>query len=300
MTCQLNKYKVTRQTYFKCFQEDKDQSDIKTAPTEISPALSFNQHLQPRQELMFMIFQDTSLFGDSAHDQANASLHYTDLNQATKLINYDFNTPSDLTSQVAGFILNSDLDPISQLAFNVTLEIKMPDNYYTLLRQIESKLINRTHELNGAIIEKTVNSTVRILNDSDLMSRLRKLDRLVERGSNPFERVFRIVTEDAKQNALLKTPLNYSNDAAMSRLEFELNEFDLNDSVKVLFLDYFLLYRNTLRDDAALLGGGILENSTLPCAIVYPNNNSYWYDRYILKSTSIILKKLVEYKKIII
>jgi hypothetical protein len=247
---------VTRQTYFKCFQEDKDQSDIKTAPTEISPALSFNQHLQPRQELMFMIFQDTSLFGDSAHDQANASLQYTDLNQATKLINYDFNTPSDLTSQVAGFILNSDLDPISQLAFNVTLEIKMPDNYYTLLRQIESKLINRTHELNGAIIEKTVNSTVRILNDSDLMSRLRKLDRLVERGSNPFERVFRIVTEDAKQNALLKTPLNYSNDAAMSRLEFELNEFDLNDSVKVLFLDYFLLYRNTLRDDAALLGGG--------------------------------------------
>ena len=113
--------------------------------------------------------------------------------------------------------------------------------------------------MNGAIIEKTVNSTVRILNDSDLMSRLRKLDRLVERGSNPFERVFRIVTEDAKQNALLKTPLNYSNDAAMSRLEFELNEFDLNDSVKVLFLDYLLLYRNTLRDDAALLGGAFCK-----------------------------------------
>lgn len=189
------------------------------------------------QEMMFMIFQDVSLFGFSS--QSNSSL-YTNLNQSTKLINYDlsaYNTPQALSSQVAGLIVSNNNEQKksneSNLSFNLTLEIKMPDNYYTLLNQIETKLINRTHELNEAIIGRMANATVKPLTDLNLMDRLGKLERLIEKETNPFDRVFRTVSEDAKQTALLAKPLNYSNDAAMSKLEFELNEFDLNDSVKV-------------------------------------------------------------------
>lgn len=268
LACQLNKYKVTRQTYFRCSKQQQQQSEELEETNEITPGMTLAQDAQlTSPEMMFMIFQDVSLFGFNS--QSNSSL-YTNLNQSTKLINYDlsaYNTPQALSAQVAGLILSNNNEQNksneSYLSFNLTLEIKMPDNYYTLLSQIETKLINRTHELNEAIIERMANATVKPLTDLNLMVRLGKLERLIEKETNPFDRVFRTVSEDAKQTALLAKPLNYSNDAAMSKLEFELNEFDLNDSVKVqqlrdnlinkwyMLQNYQLAYSNMSVDSTA-------------------------------------------------
>lgn len=241
INCMLEKYKVTQQTYFRCF----DLQDIPEKSSDrITSAITVDSNKFFEQSIMFMIFQDDNLFGIQNQVVNNT---FTDLNRSNMLIDYSLNTYDSLKlcSQVAGVILpnvkqvtnktnQSDLISDASSEFNLTLEIKLPENYYTLLSQIESKIINKTHELNQDIMKKISNLTVKTLTDSNLMHRLDKLSRLVQENMNPFEKIFRMNNEEVdKQNTLLAKPLNYSNDVAMSELEFELNEFDLNDSIKV-------------------------------------------------------------------
>ncbi len=249
-TCLLSNYKLTQQNYLNC-NLTREDSKSELAQSKIS----FGQ--QPDQKLMLMMFEDADLFGIPISGENN----FTDLTRSNPMIEFsDFNVyDNQICSQVAGFILpNTTLDmnkTESDIPVSVTLEIKMPDNYYTLLSQIEAKLIRKQHELNQAIIDKTANLTLLTIEDTNLVYRLEKLTRLVQKKTNPFDRIFARVTEneESEQNRLLLAkPLNYSNEVAMEKLEFELNEFELNDSMKVQELRDNLINRWYLMESYAV------------------------------------------------
>ena len=233
VTCYLDKYKVTQQIYFKC-----SNALHKPPPQSLNTKIVFDCD-SSHQETIFMLFEDVSLFGRLG----NAS--FVDLNAHTKLIDLtglsETKSETSLCSQVAALML-----PNMTGGFNLTVEIKLPANYYALLSGIEAKLRQRAERLDAEIRNKTLNAT--LLNEPGLAYRLSKLANLVEQVTNPFEQIFQtesplLQRRQIDEESLNFKKMNYSNELAMSQLADELSERDLTDSVKLHELRKSLLTR---------------------------------------------------------
>ena len=179
-----------------------------------------------------MIFENSNVFG-----MLESNKTFTNLNTSSQLIDLTLNMDEStrgLCSQVFGMIcsFSNKQKPNFSTSLNLTLEIKMPANYYTLLKQIERKIVNRNKEIREKILMTTANLTVNTLANSELIYRVEKLGNLVEEVTNPFDEIFK---SDLNKPSLVlaRGPLNYSNDVEISKLANDLNEIDLNDSAKI-------------------------------------------------------------------
>lgn len=178
-----------------------------------------------------MVFENANVFG-----MFEAKKTFTNLNTSNQLIDFSLKLDESsrgICSQVFGIVRSNKDQANHSSSLDVTLEIKMPANYYTLLKQIESKVINRNKEIQQEILSRTANLTVNTLKNFELVKRVEKLGDLVEEVINPFDKIF-MSNGDVKASLVLAhRPLNYSNGDEISKLANDLSQIDLNDSAKI-------------------------------------------------------------------
>ena len=178
--CDLDKYKLTKQLYFKCHE-----TPLTNEPTpsfmHITPKVEFelnliNYHLKTANKLVFLLIENDNLFPtwsrsttvqqqQSEHSPHGDMVNFVDYK---RLIEREDEEPTELDdvlsrpnrtrAQIFALVqptLNrtsvdtkNTLIAKRQSQLNLTLEIKMPPKFHAILSLVEADLRNRSRETN--------------------------------------------------------------------------------------------------------------------------------------------------------
>jgi hypothetical protein len=232
--CDLDKHRSTKQIYFKCHETTLANDVFKHAhhtsiKTKIETESNLvNYHLKTLNKMVFLIIENDNLFpswSSATSNQLNSSsndminmVDYSLLmkNEDNQIEENDVNTNKNRTcAQIFGLIqpilnktsINTKNPLITQRQslLNLTLEIKMPLNFYSYLHKIESKLVNKikmNESLNGKMPPRI--SLVPSLKETNLFDQIFSIREEIDATYEPEDDLVAFLDDEEKLKTFRK------------------------------------------------------------------------------------------------